>query len=163
MSERAAPWGVKRRSWTASRTRRRVSSRTGPESFKPRDTVATDTRASRATSRIVAWRGPSRCRLRGDRVDTPSLDRRLSVNGYIPGSGLSRNRMPNAECGQNKTPERPPGSFNSAFRNPQSSQPRLPTPLRNKHRLHVPELKHRRALELRLLLDPLRAHEGAVA
>src|SRR5687768_11636325 len=87
MSERAAPWGVKRRSWTASRTRRRVSSRTGPESFRARETVATDTRAARATSRIVAWRGPSGCRLRGDFADTPRLDRRLGVNGYS-GEGL---------------------------------------------------------------------------
>src|SRR5688500_17112127 len=96
MSERAAPWGVKRRSWTASRTRRRVSSRTGPESFRARETVATDTRASRATSRIVAWRGPSGCRLRGDRVDTPRLDRRLGVNGYTVARPLSRKGAVNA-------------------------------------------------------------------
>src|SRR5688500_17361581 len=90
MSERAAPWGVKRRSWAAARTRRRVSSRTGPESCRARETVATDTRAARATSRIVAWRGPSGCRLRGDFADTPRLDRRLGVNGYSAGGTMSR-------------------------------------------------------------------------
>src|SRR5688500_6105037 len=93
MSERAAPWGVKRRSWTASRTRRRVSSRTGPESLSARETVATDTRAARATSRIVAWRGPSGCRLRGDLVDTPRLGRSLGVNGYTRGAGMSSKRL----------------------------------------------------------------------
>ena len=53
LSERAAPLGEKRRSRATSSTRSRVASRTGALALRTRDTVATDTPASRATSRMV--------------------------------------------------------------------------------------------------------------
>ena len=56
MRLRAAPWGEYRRRPATSRMRCRVDSLTGPLSLKTRETVATDTSASRATSLIVATR-----------------------------------------------------------------------------------------------------------
>ena len=53
MRLRAAPWGTYRSFSTTRRIRRRVASRVGPFPLMTRETVATETPASRATSRIV--------------------------------------------------------------------------------------------------------------
>ena len=56
-SERAAPSGMYLRRWAASKTFSRVSALTNSGLLKARDTVAVDTPASRATSRMPLCSG----------------------------------------------------------------------------------------------------------
>src|SRR5579864_4431888 len=60
MRLRAALLGTYLSSAVARSMRRRAATLTGPDALKTRDTVATDTRARRATSRMVARRSGAR-------------------------------------------------------------------------------------------------------